>query len=177
MPDWAAIYREFRPAHARTYRRAIITALGFTLVCAAGGVVMYFWVDDALVPAVILWLAAAAGLGLAARNLRLASVKKPLVVSGQVVKKRAVVRADSHRSKFTKPVLALQVTEAFELTPAGRGADRPDKTGALALVASRYVFSRIAADQPVTLVCLPSGEALGLIHRDRLAMEGLTEGD
>ena len=171
MPDWAAIYREFRPAYARTYRRAILTALGFALACAAGGLVMYLKVDDALVPAVILWLAAGAAAGLPARHPWVSSAKKPWGLAGRVIKKRAVVRADSHRSKFTKPVLALQVTEAFELTPAGRGADLPQKTGALALVVSRYLFSRIAADQAVTLVCLPSGEAMGMIHQDRLAME------
>ncbi len=171
MPDWAAIYQEFRPVYARTYRRAALTALGFGLIALIAGVLMYLLLEDALVPAVILWLAAAAAAALCARNLWLGSAKKPLVLSGQVLKKQAVVRADINRSKFTKPVLVLQVTEAFELNQAGRGPQRPDKTGALGVVTARYIFARIGAGQSVTLVCLPSGEAMGMIYGQRLVME------
>ena len=168
MPDWARIHQEFKPIQQAAYGRATVATSVLALVALIGGGLLYWLVEDALVPAAILWGAAGVGLLAAGRKALLGHKQDPMVLCGLVVKKQTVVRADVNRRKQLKPMLAMSVSEAFELTPQGRGNDLPDRSGTQIVVAGPYVHRQVETGKPATLICLPSGEAMGIMHGDKL---------
>lgn len=168
MPDWARIHQEFKPIQRAAYQSTTTAASVLALVAIIGGGLLYWLLEDALVPAAILWGAAAVGLLAAGRNALLGHKRNPMVLRGLVVKKQTVVRADVHRRKQLKPMLAMSVNEAFGLTPQGRGNDLPDHSGTQIVVATPYVHRQVETGKPATLICLPSGEAMGIMHGESL---------
>lgn len=172
MPDWSGVYQQFKPIYSVVYRRAALTAVGMAVLSGAAGAAFFWLVEDAAIPAYIAWGAGAVLLLLGLRNASLGARRKPFVLAGRVVKKHAVVRADAHRTKYTKPMLGMEVSEAFELNPSGRGPNLPANTGPQLMVVSRWLFRRVNAGDAVVVLCMPSGEGAGLVVGDRLALPG-----
>ena len=60
----------------------------------------------------------------------------------------------------------VEVQEAFELTPSGRGAARDEYSGTVSLGLEGDLDARVSADQEVVLLCHKSDACIGLLAPD-----------
>ncbi|HSH05249.1 MAG TPA: hypothetical protein VLL52_22225 [Anaerolineae bacterium] len=162
MP-WTAIYQIIRHNLQRGRRIILALILGSTLIFF---IATYFWGQTfPAIPLIggIIWLTILIGGGL---YLIIYLRATPYILIGTLNGTESRGQEAIEQAKMAGHYLHLDIEKAFDLTPTGRGPDRPQNLGPQTYLTNPNIYNKVApllTPSSVTLVALGPNEIIAIL--------------
>jgi hypothetical protein len=170
MIDWYSAYEQIVPSLNSVNRDNKIALCIFPGVGGLIGAILFFAMDKNHIPATIFWDVSCLIALFFGWKVWLGTQYPPYIIYGTLLAKDQTTWVNSFGQDSVSYSLIVNVVSAHDISPSGLEERDASRLGIEHMKTSRLLFQHLTEQQPLSLICSPTGEAIALVEHERIIL-------